>query len=49
MRMGAAAVGLDQGADGSGVGRRLIPEEPMAIVLNLGISGALCFAWVGGS
>jgi hypothetical protein len=28
-RMGAAAVGPDQGSDGSGVGARLIPEEPM--------------------
>ncbi|KAJ6538483.1 beta-glucan synthesis-associated [Mycena vulgaris] len=37
-RMGASAVGPDQGADGSGVGQRLIPVEPMAIILNLGIS-----------
>ena len=34
----APAVGPDQGTGGSGVGQRLIPEEPMAIVLNLGIS-----------
>jgi hypothetical protein len=27
--MGAGAVGPDQGPDGSGVGQRLIPEEPM--------------------
>ncbi|KAJ3494568.1 hypothetical protein NLJ89_g10781 [Agrocybe chaxingu] len=37
-RVSATAVGPDQGPDGSGVGQRLIPEEPMAIVLNLGIS-----------
>jgi hypothetical protein len=37
VRMGAAAVGADQGTDGSGVGPRLIPEGPMSIVLNLGI------------
>ncbi|CAA7270511.1 unnamed protein product [Cyclocybe aegerita] len=37
-RVSATAVGPDQGSDGSGVGQRLIPEEPMAIVLNLGIS-----------
>ncbi|TFY65614.1 hypothetical protein EVG20_g5481 [Dentipellis fragilis] len=37
-RMGAGAVGPDQGSDGSGVGQRLIPEEPMSIVFNLGIS-----------
>ena len=29
IRMGAGAVGPDQGPDGSGVGQRLIPEEPM--------------------
>lgn len=34
----APAVGPDQGPDGSGVGQRLIPEEPMSLVLNLGIS-----------
>jgi hypothetical protein len=38
VRLGAAAMGPDQGTGGSGVGRRLIPEEPMSIVLNLGIS-----------
>lgn len=37
-RMWAKAVGPDNGPDGSGVGQRLIPEEPMSIVLNLGIS-----------
>ena len=37
-RMGAGAVGPDQGEGGSGVGQRLIPEEPMSIVLNLAIS-----------
>ncbi|KAJ6475256.1 beta-glucan synthesis-associated [Mycena vitilis] len=37
-RMGATAVGPDQGDGGSGVGQRLIPVEPMSIVLNLGIS-----------
>ena len=40
VRMGAGAVAPDQGTGGSGVGQRLIPEEPMSIVLNLGISGA---------
>jgi hypothetical protein len=34
----APAIGPDQGTGGTGVGQRLIPEEPMAIVLNLGIS-----------
>ena len=29
VKMGAGAVGPDQGPDGSGVGARLIPEEPM--------------------
>ena len=31
-------MGPDQGEGGAGVGQRLIPEEPMSIVLNLGIS-----------
>jgi len=38
IRMGAAAVGPDQGQDGSGVGQRLISEEPMSIVLNVAMS-----------
>ncbi|KAF8504556.1 beta-glucan synthesis-associated [Russula emetica] len=38
IRMGAGAVGPDQGSDGSGVSARLIPEEPMSIVINLGMS-----------
>ncbi|KAI0659067.1 beta-glucan synthesis-associated [Cubamyces menziesii] len=38
VRLGAGAMGPDQGADGSQVGQRLIPEEPMSIILNLGIS-----------
>ena len=29
VKMGPGAVGPDQGSDGSGVGARLIPEEPM--------------------
>lgn len=29
VRLGAGAMGPDQGADGSQVGQRLIPEEPM--------------------
>ncbi|KAF8649109.1 hypothetical protein AX16_006007 [Volvariella volvacea WC 439] len=37
-RMGAAAVAPDMGPEGSQVGQRLIPVEPMAIVLNLGMS-----------
>jgi hypothetical protein len=37
----APAVGPDQDTGGSGVGQRLIPEEPMAIILNLGISRML--------
>ncbi|TDL14840.1 beta-glucan synthesis-associated [Rickenella mellea] len=36
--MSAAAVTADQGVGGSGVSDRLIPEEPMSIVLNLAIS-----------
>jgi hypothetical protein len=31
-RMGAAAVGPDTGPDGTGVGQRIIPEEPMVCV-----------------
>ncbi|KDQ52324.1 glycoside hydrolase family 16 protein [Jaapia argillacea MUCL 33604] len=38
VRVGAGAVGPDQGPEGSMVGQRLIPEEPMSIILNLGIS-----------
>ncbi|KAL5483653.1 hypothetical protein ACEPAI_8886 [Sanghuangporus weigelae] len=37
-RMGASAMAEDPLPDGSGVGRRLIPEEPMSIILNLAIS-----------
>jgi beta-glucan synthesis-associated protein KRE6 len=37
--LGATSLGPDQGPNGTGVGQRLIPEEPMSIVLNLGISG----------
>ncbi|KAF5372313.1 hypothetical protein D9615_009226 [Tricholomella constricta] len=37
-RVGAGAVGPDQGVGGSGVGQRLIPEEPMSVILNLGMS-----------
>jgi hypothetical protein len=37
-RVVAAAVAPDQGDGGSGVGQRLIPEEPMSIVMNLGMS-----------
>ncbi|KAF6743434.1 beta-glucan synthesis-associated protein-domain-containing protein [Ephemerocybe angulata] len=37
-RVGAGAVGADMGAGGAMIGRRLIPEEPMALVLNLGMS-----------
>lgn len=39
----APAVAADQGTDGTGVGQRLIPEEPMSIVLNLGISRTCLF------
>lgn len=39
-QVGAGAVGPDPLPAGSGVGQRLISEEPMSIVLNLGISGA---------
>ncbi|TFK50280.1 beta-glucan synthesis-associated [Heliocybe sulcata] len=38
VRMGAAAMGPDTGDGGSQVDQRLVPEEPMSIVLNLGIS-----------
>ena len=41
IRILAAAVGPDQGDGGSGVGQRLIPEEPMSIVMNLGMSRTL--------
>ncbi|THH08101.1 hypothetical protein EW145_g2925 [Phellinidium pouzarii] len=40
LRMGASAVPEDSLPNGSGVGRRLIPEEPMSIVLNLAISAS---------
>ncbi|KAJ3552544.1 hypothetical protein NM688_g4097 [Phlebia brevispora] len=39
-RLGAAAVGPDMGINGSMVGQRRIPEEPMSIVLNLAISSS---------
>lgn len=42
-RLGASAIGPDTGKNGTGVGQRLIPEEPMSIVLNLGISRASAF------
>ncbi|CDO74392.1 Glycoside Hydrolase Family 16 protein [Trametes cinnabarina] len=38
VRLGAASMGPDTGTDGSQVEQRLIPEEPMSIILNLGIS-----------
>ncbi|KIY51861.1 SKN1-domain-containing protein, partial [Fistulina hepatica ATCC 64428] len=34
----AAAMGPDTGENGTGVGQRIVSEEPMSIVLNLGIS-----------
>ncbi|KAI0687091.1 beta-glucan synthesis-associated [Cytidiella melzeri] len=37
-RLGAAAVGPDQGDGSAMIGQRRIPEEPMSIILNLGIS-----------
>jgi len=38
-RMGAAAIGPDpENKGGSGIGQRLVPLEPMSIILNLGIS-----------
>ena len=37
-RLGTSAMAPDTGPDGSQVGQRLIPEEPMSIILNLGIS-----------
>jgi hypothetical protein len=42
-RMGATAVGPDQGTGGSGVGQRLIPEEPMVrpYVSYLTLSGLI--------
>lgn len=33
-RLGASAVGPDQGVDGSMVGQRRIPEEPMVRVIR---------------
>ncbi|KAH8110124.1 beta-glucan synthesis-associated [Phellopilus nigrolimitatus] len=38
IRMGANSINADPLPDGTGVGRRLIPEEPMSIILNLAIS-----------
>ncbi|KAL0570695.1 hypothetical protein V5O48_011270 [Marasmius crinis-equi] len=38
VRLTPKAVGPDKGSEGSQVGQRIIPEEPMSIVLNLGIS-----------
>lgn len=43
VRMGASAVGPDQGTGGSGVGQRLIPVEPMSLIVNLGISRTSTF------
>ncbi|KAG7086517.1 hypothetical protein E1B28_002469 [Marasmius oreades] len=37
-RMGYGAVGPDKGEGGSQVGQRIVPEEPMYILLNMGIS-----------
>ncbi|KAH6901573.1 beta-glucan synthesis-associated protein-domain-containing protein [Coprinopsis sp. MPI-PUGE-AT-0042] len=38
-RIGARAMGADpEEGGGAGIGQRLIPEEPMAIILNLGMS-----------
>lgn len=42
VRMSVSAMGPDQGTDGSQVSQRIVPEEPMSIILNLGISRA-CF------
>ncbi|KAF8325739.1 beta-glucan synthesis-associated [Amanita rubescens] len=36
-RLGASTVGPDTSTNGTGVGPRLIPEEPMSIVFNQGI------------
>ncbi|EGN94554.1 glycoside hydrolase family 16 protein [Serpula lacrymans var. lacrymans S7.3] len=38
VRMGADAMGPDQGTNGTGVSQRLVSLEPMSIILNLGIS-----------
>ncbi|EIW55856.1 beta-glucan synthesis-associated [Trametes versicolor FP-101664 SS1] len=38
VRMGASAMGPDMGTDGSQVSQRIVPEEPMSIILNLGLS-----------
>lgn len=37
-RLSAAAMAADQGPTGSQVSQRLIPEEPMSIIMNLGVS-----------
>ncbi|KAJ8095798.1 hypothetical protein PM082_022905 [Marasmius tenuissimus] len=34
----ASAVLADRGPEGSQVGRRIVPEEPMSLIMNLGIS-----------
>jgi hypothetical protein len=39
-RMGASALPAD---DATGISRRLISEEPMAIVMNLGVSREILF------
>lgn len=44
-RMSAGAVAEDMGPTGAMIGQRLIPEEPMAIILNLGISRE-CFPFL---
>lgn len=36
--LSASAMGPDQGTNGSQVSQRLIPEEPLSIIMNLGIS-----------
>jgi len=49
-RMGATAIGPDpENQGGTGIGQRLVPLEPMSIVLNLGISRRSfpgCFDWI---
>ncbi|OCH84874.1 beta-glucan synthesis-associated [Obba rivulosa] len=39
-RLGAGAVGPDQGVNGSQISQRLISVEPMSIILNLGMSSS---------
>jgi hypothetical protein len=45
-KLEAGAMGSDQGTGGTLVSQRLISEEPMSIILNLGISRMSLFSLI---